>query len=158
MDYNIYLKVDENGQRTTAWNAGDARQQPFSSKSPTSAWVSKAQSALKVVSNPDSLISSGVGAVAKAIPWVALDYAIVKTATVLEDTAISYAALVTGDYSTQQRWNNFKTVAQSVFHPMTTAYNAYRQSVADSINNQKQQEKLRLLGDSVVNSYTKRGV
>lgn len=159
-DYNIYIHSasSNNGTSdspTTAWSKDN---QGSSSDDNTGAWVNKATQAIGFVQNPDSLIQKGVGAVAKAVPWVAVAYAAVKLGTKAVDTYYNFEVLNTGSYGSQMAWNNVKTALTSALTPFSTTMQYIYSTQQVRIENQKRQLTRELLGDSEINSYSNRGV
>lgn len=159
-DYNIYIHSasSNNGTSnspTTAWSKDN---QGSASDDNTGAWVNKATQAIGYAQNPDSLVSQGIGAIAKAVPWVAVAYAAVKLGTTAVDTYFNFQTLNTGSYGSQMIWNNVKTFLTSLLTPFSTSMQYFYSNQQVQIENQKRQLTRELLGDSEINSYSNRGV
>lgn len=159
-DYNIYIHSasDESGTSGTPTTAWSKDNEGSSSKSNTSGWTNKATQAIGFVQNPDALISKGVGAIAKAVPWVAVAYAAVKLGTKAADTYYNFEVLNTGSYTGQMAWNNVKIAFRAGLTPFSTTMQYIYSSQQMRIENQKRQLNRELLGDSEINSYSNRGV
>lgn len=168
-DYNIYIHAIGNGGATNnnptiAW--GD--REDGSAFSPTaskgSGGFSSAQiakniiKATNIMQNPDSLIASAVGTVVKAAPIIAAAFAVVSVGVKIVDTCHDYSALQSGDYRSQIQWQNFKQGFSNVFHPFSSTIQHFRTNLEWNIENQKREQQRALFGDSVINSYTNRGV
>lgn len=160
-DYNIYLHSTDNvggSSPTTAWNNEGADANSAFTGSQTSAWTSKAQQAIGAVGNPDSLISKGIGAVAKAVPWVAIAYAIIKVGTFVLDTCFDFQALHSGDYSNLRTWNNMTTIVKNSFTPFSMTISGIKAMQSSDIDNTRRRMNREMLGDAEINSWSNRGV
>lgn len=169
-DYNIYIHAIGTGGSTAnnptiPWSAREGDE----AMSPTTAFpanfgtngsgVAKAIiKASSIAQNPDSVLSQAVSNVAKAIPFVAAAFAVVKLAVSTADTALDFYTMQTGEYTGKIGWNNFKQVMAVPFHPFSSMIDAYKQEVRWGIENSKRTQERQLLGDSVINSYTNKGV
>ena len=108
--------------------------------------------------NPDSIISKAVTAIGKAFPIVAAAYAVVQLVDSAVTTNIQFNELKTGDYKWGVHYQNFKTGINIGLHPVSsTIQNLKNQQQWERENYRRAQER-DLLGDSVINSYTNRGV
>lgn len=161
-DYNIYIHEKNDGgsgkssKPTTAWNREDNGTSEGGSK--TSGWVSKTTKTINAVQNPDSLVSNGTSAVAKAVPWVAIAYAVLKLGTASVDEYYSFASTETGSYGGSMVWENKKKALSAILTPFSTTMNYFHAVQQERIYNQKRELERELLGDSEINSYNKRGV
>ena len=162
-DYNIYIHSSitaSSGEATKPWSSGKS-----SSNSPWGVDESLASKLTQNVSkvsgvmlNPDSLISQGIGAIAKAVPWVALVYVVAKTIDKVATTCINYGVLETGDYRDSINYNNFKSQFSWLYKPFSNAYNEMQAQNKFRIDDYRKLQQRQLLGDSVINTYTNRGV
>ena len=98
------------------------------------------------------------GAIAKAVPWVALVYVVAKTIDKVATTCINYGALETGDYRDSINYNNFKSQFSWLYKPFSNAYNEMQAQNKFRIDDYRKSQQRQLLGDSVINTYTNRGV
>lgn len=173
-DYNIYIHAIGTGGATNAnptvpWsaregNGGGAFSQTQSRSSGANVGgdgfnaVKTITKAANTAQNPDSIISTAIVGLAKFAPWVAAAYACVKLSTAITDTVLDFQALETGYYGNQVGWQNFKQTISNVFHPFSSSINAHKTQRQWAIENQKLKQQRDLLGDSVINSWTGRGV
>lgn len=160
-DYNIYIHStnDDDGKNaspTTAWS--EENKGVSKSSSNTSAWVSKASKTISTAQNPDSLVSSGVSGIAKAVPWVAVAYAGLKLLSSSVDNYWSFTSTATGSYGGSMQWDNIKKGLGMVLQPYSTSLQWAHYTQQERINNQKRQLERELLGDSEINSSTNKGV
>ena len=166
-DYNIYIhSVDQsngNGSFTTPWTEEQKE------SSPTNAWKTFTESASKVkknvLDNPASLLNKGMNVLAKAVPEIAIAFAIIKgteMAVKLADTTIStvlpFYEAETGDYMYGMNYHNIKNGVSMIAHPFSSGINVLRTFQEQRLENQRRAMKRELLGDSIINTYTNRGV
>ena len=153
-DYNIYIHIAESTSQqspTKPWNAEDR-------ESPTASWQDRFVQGINVAENPDMLVSKGVSAVSKAVPAVAVAMLIVKFMDKVATTAIEGYTTETGDYRANYAYNNFKASVGVVFRPFGTVINEFKAQRQFAINDEKRRLTRELLGDSIINSTTNRGV
>ena len=111
-----------------------------------------------IFSNPDSIIGGAVSKVMKVLPAVAAAYAVYKTCEKIYETCLDFSTLKSGDYGTQIAFQNKRTSIDNIFKPVTTTVNAIRSKTQVEVENQRRSQTRELLGDSVINTYTNRGV
>ena len=99
----------------------------------------------------------GTGSFIKSIPAVAVAYAVIKTAYTITKTAAEFNAIETGDFSATNAFNNYESVKNAIFHPISTTIQTVRQRRMDRVENQRREMQRQLLGDSEINRYTNRG-
>lgn len=170
-DYNIYIRAISGGvgniNPTVPWsmrdNGGGAGGATTSASSDSlgGAGANAASGIIKATSfmaNPDSLIASAITAIGKAFPIAAAAYAVVKLGEAILDNAFDFAVLDSGDYRFQTQWQNFKTGTNIALHPISSSISAFKVEKQWQRENYKRQAQRDLLGDSVINSYTGRGV
>lgn len=160
-DYNIYLHSTDNvggSSPTTAWNNEGADSNTAFTGSQTSAWTSKAQQAIGTVGNPDSLISKGIGAVAKAVPWVAIAYAIIKVGTQIVDTCFDFQTMHSGNYYGSNWWHDRVSEIKVLFTPFSSTMSYIKTSQSINIENEKRRMNREMLGDVEINAWSNRGV
>ena len=149
-DYNIYLHAEFGGS--------GSKTKPFDS-SKSSATSTKdsggngetAASIINTVSNPDSLVSKGVGAVAKAIPYIAVAMAVIGLVDKTVSTVQQFQAIHSGNYYGITQYNNFKTVLGAAFKPFSTTLNYFKYQETMKVERQRIELNQGLLGESVVN-------
>lgn len=171
-DHNIYIHAIGTGSATNQnptipWSqreSGGAFSQT-QSQSTGSNFEGQGMNAAKAITkaagyaqNPDSIVSAGVAALVKVLPWVAAAYAVVKVGVSITDNVLDFQALETGDYRDQVNWLNFKQVINNIFHPVSTLVQAHKTNIQWANQNYKAKQQRDLLGDSVINSYTNKGV
>lgn len=155
MDYNIYIHSigsQNNESPTTPWNNDEPKGDG------TTSWQPSVSKALSVASNPDSLVSMGVGAIKKAIPAIAVAGMVVGVGMRVYDTALRFTTAGTGDYRATMERQNFKAKMKWVFSPLSTAIEYYANEQAIRLEDDRRAMESRLLGDSVLNSQMGRGV
>lgn len=160
-DYNIYIHSindDDNGRNASPTTAWSSENKGSSKSTETSAWVNKTNKVISATQNPDSLVSQGLGEVAKAVPWVAVAYAVSKLATSTVDNYWSFTSTATGSYVGTMEWDNFKKGIGMILQPYSTALQWGRYTQQERINNQRRQLERELLGDSEINAYSNKGV
>lgn len=170
-DYNIYIHAigtggATNDSPTTPWSQkseGGAFSQTSSqsSDSLSGAGGNLTRNIIRAASyaqNPDSLISTATSAIAKAFPIVAAAVACVKLAETITDNVLDFRVIETGYYKNQVMWQDFKTTVHNVFHPVSGLVQSFKTERQWVRANERNRMERDLLGDSVINSYTNRGV
>lgn len=166
MDYNIYLHSIEQASAFGAFTKPWSNEQQASS--PTSAWKQDQDSSAStpdILDSIESIARQGLNVLAKSVPEIAIGLAIVtsvKTAASMIDTGIEtclpYYEASQGDYMLGIQYHNIKTALNSLTHP-TSAINDFLLNQLRTIkNNERKAMQRELLGDSLVNTYTNRGV
>ena len=153
MDYNIYIRSigeQSEGSPTTPWNP--------QRRSETQAWQPSATKTINSLGNPDGMVNAGVSAITKALPWVAVAYAVVKIGTKVYDASLEFSTAETGDYRATLERRNFKAALSWITSPFSNALNYMRAQQGIRIEDQKREEHRKLLGDSEINSLYGRGV
>lgn len=115
-DYHIYLHSDSNGgSRSTS----GGHTKPFSVQKDES-FGSMIQPAKQVMSNVanGNVVNTGVSALAKVAPWVAVVVAAVKIADKVVSTGFAHQEEYTGDYTNNVALNNFKTQISNAMNPI----------------------------------------
>lgn len=156
MDYNIYIHGDtSSNNKTSPWKPSESSDSDgFSSSNLTS----KTQSALNYAQNPDSLISKGVGALAKALPWVAVAYAAIKVADSVTFTTMSFYSMETGDYRSTVKYNNFKAGVNALLRPVSTTINFFKTQTQIRVDNEKKAATRELFSDDIITGGSVYGV
>lgn len=160
-DYNIYIHANGTGgsgiaSQTTPWRDG---QPSGSGETATTPWGKReAEQVIRGIEHPSGLVSSAVSTGLRMIPKVAVAYSVVKTADSLLSFALQYNSLETGDYRAQYFVEGIKNAIHTALNPISMIANAIRENQAFRLANYKQAAARELLGDSVINSYSNRGV
>lgn len=162
-DYNIYIHsaiTSDSSHPTKPWSSSkSSATNPWDSDDNfASRFKSGVEKASGVMMNPDGLISQGIGALAKAVPWIAIAIIVSKTISTVVSTAMNYNSLETGDYYSTIEWDNFKANLNWVFKPISTSWNELQARNRYRVDDYRKDRQRALLGDSVINSYTDRGV
>lgn len=160
-DYNIYIHSaisSSTGDATKPWWGSNPFISTKNSDDIASQVLNGVQKTSNTIMNPDSLIQRGVSAIAKAVPWIAVVYAVIKIGEKIIDTATDYTSMETGDYRSKVDFQNFKANVRRFFMPFSSSINAFRNEREYAIQDEKKRESRILLGDSVINSYSNRGV
>ena len=158
-DYNIYIHSAETGggisNPTTPWNAN---KEAGGGNSQTESWASNVSKAAGVVGNPDMLVGMSASKFMKAIPAIAAAYVVCKTASAIYETNINIGSIKSGDYTKVVKLNNFKATVNAITHPFSSTLNYLKQRIEWDVENERRTLERELLGDSVINSYSNRGV
>lgn len=168
-DYNIYVHAIGTGTAsqynpTTSWSAREGGESLSPTSSQTSGGASGSAAfgtiirAAGYASNPDSIISRAFSSLAKAFPIVAAAFAVVQLADGIITTATEFAEIETGDYRFGVKYQNFKTGVHIIFNPVSSTIQSFKTQAQWQRENYKLRAQRELLGDSVINSYTNRGV
>ena len=158
MDYNIYIHGDVSGtgeSQTTPWKPSETTE---SGGFQSSKLAGKIIKGINVAQNPDGLVSQGMGAVAKALPWLAVAYAVLKLTDSAITTATAFYTTETGDYRFSTQYANFKAGVHAVLRPISTSINYARQAQQIRIDNQRKSASRELLGDDIINGGSFYGV
>jgi len=158
-DYNIYI-------HSVTSDAGEAnptkpkKDKDSKTKPKTAKRIAKG---IGYISNPDSLISEGIGiamkSASKAVPAVAVAYAVLKVADKATTTVQQFQVISTGDYSGQIAYSNFKQSIKNIITPFSTTMNILMAQHQARIEQLKINQQISLLGESVINtSYSNKGV
>lgn len=155
-DYNIYIHSATNlgGQEnpTKAWSREKTQQ--------TDAWTNDYSGYQESYNDnngiTDELKNKGISALAKAVPAVAIAIAIYKTAVKVVSTIEPYITRESGDYRFQTGLNNYKAGSSMIFNPSSTVLNAMSYFQEVRIFNKGQEQQRLLLGDSFINSYSRK--
>lgn len=153
-DYNIYIHSATNlgvqDSPTKAWGKEKIAQ--------TNAWESD-YSGFQPIDNiaiTDELKGMGTTVLAKAIPAFAIAYAIYKIGTKIIDTIEPFITRESGDYRFNVGYSNFKVGLSNIFNPAGTTLNAITYFQENRIFNRGQEQQRLLLGDSFINSYSRK--
>lgn len=156
-DYNIYIhSMDGEG--------GGASQNGTPTFNPTAPWGSQesggAGSDTQQISKqtPNFMADAKkTSTVAKAAPWLAAAIAVVKTAYSITKTIENFRVIESGDFRSTNAFENYESVKNAVFHPVSTTLQIYKVTKLNQIENQRREMQRSLLGDSDINRYSNRG-
>lgn len=157
-DYHIYIHGDgtqESQNKTKSWSS--RKETSFPTKNGSNA-VSKFSSVANTATNPDSLISTGMGALAKAIPAIAVAAIVISVIDKVASQVIDFQTIIGGDHSNQIAYSNFKTSIHNVFHPVSTAINVAKAKYRNINLDQTSKLTNQLHGDDYINSFNGYGV
>lgn len=158
-DYNIYIHSvgsgDGDGNATKPKTDKDSKTKPKTAQ--------KIAKGIGLLSNPDSLISEGIGIaakeVSKAVPAVAVAYAVLKVSDRMITITQQFQVASTGDYSSQIAYSNFKQGIKNALTPFSTSLNLALARHNAKIEQQRVNQQISLLGESVINQgYVRKGV
>lgn len=159
-DYNIYIHGDGGGNNDDPTKPFQTRNDGEGKFDPTQV-VSKASS---FVQNPDSIISStmgaGIRAVAKAGVVGALAVIAVKTVVGITDKVITlynnYASSAGGNYNGIITYNNFKQTIHNVFTPVSTEIQRQQAQLEIRKANAVNEQQRLLTGGTILNAQNGR--
>ena len=149
-DYHIYIH-GENG------NGGGNNTQTFSARKeqgmsfPTGE-VKQAFSTVKTMASGGAL-NTGVAALAKAVPWVAIAVAIVKGVDKVISTGFAHQEEYTGNYKNSMHYNNFKTIAGNVLNPIGYFRTTIQKEFQMKKQNKEIEQQNRLVGDAILKDF-----
>lgn len=166
-DYNIYVRAIGTSNASV-----DNPTVPWSQRettSPTVPWgqtegnftgfnAGRVARTAAIFSNPDSIIGGAISKGMKALPAIAAAYAVIKTIEKVYETCLDFSTLKSGDYGPQIAFENTRKSIGNIFKPVSTSINALRSQTQNQVDNQRRSQNRELLGDSVINSYTNRGI
>lgn len=158
-DYNIYIHTVGNGGNgnanpTTPWSQSEQ-------KSQTNVWdgsdpTGKAAQYVSLIGNPDTIVSRAVSFGMKAFPAVAA--AVVSVGMYWYQQHLDFSSLLSGDYREKIKFNDTREIFSNILRPVSTTIQSVRFFTQLRLENDRKQANIELLGDSVINSYTNRGV
>lgn len=151
-DYNIYIHGEPSSERSQTspfrFGSGNNPTQPKSDAF-QSADVSNI---INTASNPDTMVHQGVGALSRAIPYVAVAMAVIKVLDKGVNTILTYDAIDNGDYSRINKYNNFKAQVKFTLSPFTSQLNYLQNITQRGVQDIRVKLNQTLLGDSVINT------
>ena len=150
-DYHIYLHDAGSG---SSGNGGGNKTTPFSAKqdTPFSTKALKTVSQAKNMVN-GGLVNTGVAALTKVIPAVAVAIAVAKVTDKILTTGFAHQREYTGYYKNDMNWNNFKAEFNAVMHPIRTVYNYFHQQAQFKKQNLHIEQQNRLIGNSILKDF-----
>ena len=151
-DHNIYIRDLTNSQKPTQPKMGGT--------SATKGWTGTDETdeklgvpnfaALKNEAVSQVPLLGKIGVIASACVVVA------KVGINVGDKIMSYQSAETGRYSFYTRFNNARKAVNNVFNPIQSVENFFRATQADRLTTMRNNEQMKLLGDSVWNRTTRR--
>lgn len=111
-----------------------------------------------IARNPDAIVGAGVGFLSKAIPIIAVASAVITIGTAVADKYTEYTSFMSGDYSARHNFERGRAMLNATLRPVNTWIEYRRNYYEIKKANERSQWERSLLGDSVINSYTNRGV
>lgn len=156
-DYNIYIhSMDGEG--------GGASQNGTPTFNPTAPWGSQESSgggsdSQQLSRQTPNFIADTkkAGSFAKVAPALAAAYGAVKTIYSVTKTTAEFSAIETGDFRLVIAFQNYESLKNAVFHPVSTTIQTFKTIKLNQIENQRKEIQRSLLGDSEINRYSNRG-
>lgn len=109
------------------------------------------------IANPTSLVGASVLPAAQAGAIAFAAFVAVKTAHTIYKNAVDFYGLITGQHRLSFEYEeNIK--GMSLLHPISTLIERQKIYITQRHENDKKALERELLGDSVINSYSNRGV
>lgn len=167
VSYDIYLhavNVSGNYNPTIPWSQRSANGGAAQTESAGSVGdagknaVFSVSRAASFMQNPDSIVGAGVAAISKALPWVAAAYAAVKLGETVADNVFEFSEIESGNHYAGNIYRDYKNMAGMVFRPVSSIIQNLKLEKQIARENERAKLNQDLLGGSVVNSYTRRGV
>lgn len=169
-DHNIYIHAvgtgsPTNQNPTVPWSQKEGGGAFNQTQSQSDGMFGGAGTAVKALSkaagvaqNPDSVVSGAIAGVSKALPWVAAAYAVIKVGVSVADNVTEFSEIESGNYAAGNVWRDVKTMTGLALHPVSSLIQAYKTERQWERQNKRFRAEQELLGGSVINSYTNRGV
>ena len=157
MDYRIVVQLEGGGSGASQ----DNPTVPQNSESSTEPEKEKATSTISVqsvISTARNPVGTALGAVVKAVPWVAAVMAVIGVASYITTTAVDLGTAYSGDYSSQMALSNLKTGIGHLMNPIGAAVSYARQQIETDKANKQIAEQRALMGNADINTWGKRGV
>lgn len=161
-DYNIYIRAiggtspNESTNPFVPWgaeiNGGETHTQPWANQGASSG------PDMVGIGNTMYLASKGVSAIKKALPIIAAATTVITITDKVLANAMEYSSIVNGDFGAKIERENMRAYFRSMMNPVGTMINEFMANTRVNVENQRRRLQRDLLGDSVINSYTNRGV
>lgn len=146
-DYHIYLHSNEGSSLQSNLQPKDSKESMGGVFSVKAAYNKISQFASSGFS---SVINTGVSALSKALPIVAVGVIAAKVADNILETGFHHLESYTGNYQYSMGYNNFKTVAGMVINPMKAVRSQLHIMAEQKKFNDKQREYRALMGESYI--------
>lgn len=157
-DYNIYIHDLTGGSQvesqTKAWSP--------SQNSQTKAWESLASTSEKMEGSSPNFMSPlmamgrGITNAAKSHPVIAAAIVVTTIAIKITDTVVPFVTRETGDYRFSKLYGDIKTHLNNLTKPISFAIGWAQNHQENMIYNKKQEQERALIGESYVNSSTRK--
>lgn len=144
-DYNIYIRtLNEGGSssQTIPWK----KQQ----ESQTRPWTDETEEGEDAEGEGFNIVQKAI-TIAKGNPWVAAVIAAVKITEMVLVNIAPRLATEYGDYRFSVSLNNLKTGMEAIFHPISTALNAFDYYQASKNEMYRASQQRQLIGESYSN-------
>ena len=148
-DYHIYIHSKSDG-------SSGSKTQPFSAKSDgDSSFKTSASQAYKAGQTIASgqTVSTGVAALSKAVPAIAIAIAAIKITDRILETGFSHVKDYTGIYKYSVGYSNFKTVMTSILNPLGYIKSVLHETAQRNKINKEIVQQNNLLGDTVMENF-----
>lgn len=166
-DYNIYIRSIGGGEGqsnpTIPWSQreGGSFNQTTSQTSSNNGGINPMGAITKVgsfIQNPDSVVGAAISGLAKIAPYVAAAYLVCRVSDTIMNNVVEFNEINTGDYRVGNIIRNYAASMHNVTHPISSLHENFKIQDRWTRENKKARAERDLLGDSVVNSYSNRGV
>lgn len=165
-DYNIYIHAIGNGTQTAFNPTIPWSQKGQEGASPTQPWQSNESSNIanslmavgSIAMNPDSIVGTAVSGASKYSAIIAVAAFVVGAVVNITGKVENYKALLSGDKVWVTHREDVQKGFQNLMRPISSEREAYYNKVLLTQQNEKRALESQLLGDSVINRYTGRGV
>lgn len=158
-DYHIYIHGDGNGESI------GGQTKPYQNSGDGTAFSNTKPSPMDVINKTQdvaqhgfgSLINTGVAALSKIAPPVAIAVAIIKATDKVLTTGFAHQEKWNGNYENSVGYNNFKTELGNFINPMKYGYTMVMREKEFELQNRGTVQQNRLVGSSILKDM-KRGV
>ena len=145
-DYHIYIH-DLNG---ASGNGGGNKTTPFSAKSENESGFETSKDSTFGVSNDEKNTETGVAALSKVAPWVAVIVAAVKITEKVLATGFAHQEEYTGNFRNNVNFNNLKAGMTNVIHPLRSFLQIKHQEAQFRKANISIEQQNKLVGNSIL--------
>ena len=163
-DYNIYIHSYSENTGGSGSEPGFSLVKPWSNQ-PATGGVASFQTFQNVAHNAEQIatvgfapyINTGVAALGKVVPAIAIIYAVAKIADKIVTTGLEHVETYTGHYEYSMGWNNFKTDIANTVNPIGVAIKNYKRQKEYDLKNLQIEQERKLVGNSILTTSV-RGV
>lgn len=122
----------------------------------TTPWEQKAEEdKMPTIQEVKSTVVSALPFVGRVAAIATAFYAAAKIGLTITDKVTSYLSAETGRYTFQTKLTNFQKVLSNVFNPVSSVEAYFRAEQAQRLITTRNNEQIKLLGDSVLNQTTR---
>jgi len=146
-DYHIYLHSNEGSSLQSNLQPKDSKESMGGAFSAKAAYNEVSQF---MSSGFSSAINTGVAALSKALPVIAVAAIAVKVADSVVETGFHHLESYTGNYQYSMQYNNFKTIFGMVLNPYKAIKSQLHIQAEQKKFNDKQREYRTLMGESYI--------